>query len=300
MMGLFQSPDRVPERLRHVYLPGAPLAVTWVGHATAVIQIEDRVVVTDPVFTESVGQVSQRLVEPGVAVEALPPIDAIVVSHLHFDHLSLGSLEMLEPKARALVVPRGGSVYVPRSRPLPFELSPGQAFERGGLRVTAVPVRHLGWRYAVDQEWMQRSFTGYVIEYAGRRVFFGGDTAKAPEVFRAVGEKYGPFDLVLMPIAPIAPRGFMCRVHVDPVEALDAFEQLRGKTLVPIHFDTFVNSLDERGEAPRRLLQEVGHRGYPAGRVVVLPPGGRWVMPRGAAGRAGRPDPPRPGPAARR
>ena len=83
----------------------ARLAVLWIGHATALVQIDDKVILTDPVFTSSVGQLSKRLVEPGLDPENLPPVDAVLISHMHFDHLSLGSLEMIERKVRMLLMP---------------------------------------------------------------------------------------------------------------------------------------------------------------------------------------------------
>ena len=102
----------------------ARLAVLWVGHATALVQIDDKVILTDPVFTSTVGMLSRRLVEPGIDPQDLPPLDAVLISHMHYDHLSLGSLELIEPRSNPLV-PRGGLAYlrtsVPRPRAPPVE-----------------------------------------------------------------------------------------------------------------------------------------------------------------------------------
>lgn len=285
----FHGTREVPNKLERVAEPRARLAVTWVGHATAVLQLDDKFVLTDPVFTPTVGQVSRRIVEPGVEVSALPQLDAVLISHLHFDHLSLGSLDLVEHKVRQLILPRGGSIYVPRSRLLPTELSAHERWQHDGLVVTAVPVRHLGWRFGLDQAWMTTSYTGYVIEYHGLKVYFGGDTAYDATLFRSIGERYGPFDLVLLPIGPIEPRDYICRAHTNPEEALSVFQDLGGRVLVPIHYDTFVDSLDQVGDATRRLDREVRRRGLPTERVVVLSQGERRVLtwrhpspPRGA------------------
>jgi L-ascorbate metabolism protein UlaG (beta-lactamase superfamily) len=274
----FEDIRKVEPKISEPVRPEAELAVLWVGHATVLIQIADRFVLTDPVFTDTVGQVSKRLVEPGILVESLPPIDLVLVSHMHFDHLSLGSLELIEPKVRDLVVPQRGLVYVPGFSFRTWELATWESWERGGLRVTAVPVRHNGFRYGLDGEWMTTSYTGYVVEYAGRTVYFGGDTAMS-EGFRATRERFPAIDLALLPIAPIHPREFMCRSHIDPKQALEAFFALGARRLVPIHYDTFVNSLDEFGEAPRELTRLARAAGV-SDRVVVLRTGEQRVLER--------------------
>jgi L-ascorbate metabolism protein UlaG (beta-lactamase superfamily) len=250
----FEDIREVRPKITDPVRPDAELAVLWVGHATVLIQIADRFVLTDPVFTDTVGQVSKRLVEPGIDPENLPPLDVVLVSHMHFDHLSLGSLERIEPKVRDLVVPQRGLLYVPGFSFPSWELATWESWERDGLRVTAVPVRHNGFRYGLDGEWMTTSYTGYVVEYAGRTVYFGGDTAMT-RGFRAAAERFPSIDLAILPIAPIEPRDFMCRAHIDPHEAVRAFFDLRARFLVPMHFDTFVNSTDALGDAPRELTR---------------------------------------------
>lgn len=250
---LFSSPRKVAQNRRPV-APDARLAVVWVGHATALVQIDDKVILTDPVFTASVGQLSHRIVEPGIDPKDLPPIDAVVVSHLHMDHLSLGSLGLIEPRVRTLLLPRGGTAYLTDGFGFPaYEVGAWQAWEKDGLRVTAVPVSHVGFRYGIDDEWMTQSFTGYVIEYKGIKVYFGGDTAYDQRVFAEVGQRFPGIDLALLPIAPIEPRELMRKTHMDPPEALQAFVDLGASRMVPIHYDTFVNSTDEPGDALRAL-----------------------------------------------
>jgi N-acyl-phosphatidylethanolamine-hydrolysing phospholipase D len=256
----FEDIRKVESKLKDPVRPGAGLAVLWVGHATLLVQIGDKFVLTDPVFTDTVGQVSKRLVEPGLDAENLPPLDLVLVSHMHFDHLSLGSLERIEPKVRDLVVPQRGLVYVPGFSFRTWELETWESWERGGLRVTAVPVRHNGFRYGLDGEWMTTSYTGYVIEYAGHTVYFGGDTAMT-RGFRATAKRFPSIDVAILPIAPIQPREFMCRAHIDPADAVQAFLDLRARYLVPMHYDTFVNSYDEVGEAPRALGTAARARG---------------------------------------
>ena len=157
------------------------------------------------------------------------------------------------------------------------ELPSWQSHEVAGLRVTAVPVKHNGWRYTADRDWMTRSYTGYVIEYRGVSVYFGGDTAYTP-AFRETRERFTRLDLAILPIAPIHPRSFMCKSHVDPREALRAFGDLGARYMLPMHYDTFVNSLDGYGEAPLVLRELLPRFDLDEQRVAVLEHGEQRVF----------------------
>ncbi len=249
------DPDPVEDKVAQPYRMGAKLAVLWIGHASVLIQIEDKLILTDPVFTDTVAQISKRLVEPGLDVEALPPVDAVLISHVHFDHLSQGSLERIQDRVGVLLAPTQAVNYIPRSRFPVREVREWQSWEDpDGLRITAVPVKHPGWRYALDSAWMTQASTAYVIEYKGVTVYFGGDTAYHPTHFKRTGEKFPGIDLALLPIGPIEPRDFMKRVHTDPKEAFQIFEDLGAARMLPIHFETFINSADTR-EGPRLALE---------------------------------------------
>jgi L-ascorbate metabolism protein UlaG (beta-lactamase superfamily) len=249
-----------PTRITQPARTDARLAVLWIGHATVLIQIDDKLILTDPFLVPTVGQFSRRVVDPGIDPANIPQLDAVVISHMHFDHMSLGSLELIEKKTPRLFVPQGGLVYVPNFAFDARELGTWKTFEQDGLRITAVPVNHVGWRYGIDSAWMT-SFTGYLFEYHGIRVYFGGDTAYDNRAFKEAGARFPNIDLALLPIAPIHPRTFMKRVHMDPPEALDAFRELGAKTMIPIHFDTLVNGFDDPGEARNALLAEAKKRG---------------------------------------
>lgn len=275
---MIAGPSPAPGHTEQPMVPGARLSVVWIGHATALVQMGDHAVLTDPVLTRTMGELAARLVAPGIEAERLPRLDAVLISHMHLDHLSYGSLEKIEDRTAALLVPRGGVVFVPDLDFPVFELGAWQSWESAGLRITAVPVQHGGSRYGVDGAWMTTTFTGYVIEHAGVTVYFGGDTAYAPGLFTAVARRFPRIDLALLPISPIHPRDLVRHRHMDPEEALAAFADLGARWMVPIHHGTFVNSFDRPGEALAALRAAMARRGLDGARVVILGQGEQRVF----------------------
>jgi len=272
------EPRHAPFKTLDARRPDALLSVVWIGHATALVQLDDKFVLTDPVFTPSVGAISRRLVEPGMDAADLPQLAAAVVSHMHMDHFSYDSLAQIEHKTAHVLLPRGTQESLPRYAFASHELAHWQSIELDGVRITAVPVRHVGGRFGLDLAWSPESFTGYVFEYHGLSVYFGGDTAFDAELFRAARERFPALDLALLPICPSAPREYMKLVHMDPLEALDAFALLGAKYMVPIHFDTFINSGDVPGECGRVLRAEVALRELGVERVPILEIGEQRVI----------------------
>ncbi len=288
LSALFSTPAKVPHKITRPFRADARLAVLWVGHATVLLQMDDKLILTDPVFTSTIGQVSRRLVEPGIDVENVPRVDVALISHLHFDHLSLGSLSLLERKIGTLIVPQKGLVYVPDYPFESIELPTWSTWESGGLRVTAVPVQHSGFRYGIDRDWMDRSFTGYVIEYHGLTVYFGGDTAYNHDDVAATAARFPSIDLALLPIAPIQPRAHMEDRHVDPEEATRIFLELKARFFVPIHFDTFINSDDAPGDALAALRTAAAAHRLAAPTLQVLTQGEQRVLVPRPAGESRR------------
>ena len=271
-------PRAIEHRITDPAHPDARIAVLWVGHATVLVQIDDKYVLTDPVFTRSVGELSPRLVEPGIAPENLPPLAAVVVSHQHFDHLSYDSLAMIERKTPVVLVPPGTLSILPRFAFESRELARWESWDASGVKVTAVPVRHVGGRWGIDQPWNAEGFTGYVFEYHGLSVYFGGDTALDAEAFRATRARFPDLSLALLPICPLAPRSYMKATHMSPSEALDALDLLGAAHMMPIHFDTFINSDDVPGECPRVLRDEIAKRALPPDKVAILEIGEQRVL----------------------
>jgi L-ascorbate metabolism protein UlaG (beta-lactamase superfamily) len=254
----------------------ARLSIQWIGHATMLVQMDDKWILTDPFLEHRMALVQGRMVGAGLAPQELPKLDAVLISHMHPDHLSLGSLGQIQRKVSRLFVPEGGLVYIPDYSFDVRQLRTWQSFESDGLRITAVPVRHVGGRYGIDTAWMTKSFTGYVVEYHGLSVFFGGDTAYDAHDFQRTRQSFPHLDVALLPIAPIRPYDRMRKVHMDPDGALDALTDLGASKMVPMHFDT-LKSDDGPGEARARLLAQAHARGLDD-RVEVLRVGQRAVI----------------------
>jgi L-ascorbate metabolism protein UlaG (beta-lactamase superfamily) len=197
--------------------------LTWVGHATVLVELGEAAVLTDPVLRRRVAHLRRRTPAP----RAPPRLDAVLISHLHRDHLDLPSLKLLDPSV-PVVVPRGGASVLRRSGRELIELSAGEALDVAGLRVRAVPAVHDGRRSPLSRP---AEAVGYVVEKR-RRVYFAGDTARFDEMAELVG-----LDAALLPIWGWGPR--LGPGHMDPGEAAEAVALMRPRLVVPIHWGTF-------------------------------------------------------------
>lgn len=251
------------------------LSLLWAGHATVLIQIEDKVFLTDPLFTMTAGMLSKRYIEPGLDPAALPRVDYTLISHLHFDHFSFASLDML-PTDGTLLLPLGGLAYTPEFDFREIrELGPWESLQEDGVRITAVPVQHFSGRYGVDIPWMRdRGYTGYVIQYHGRTVFVGGDTGYHPALFKEIGKRFA-IDVALLPIAPVEPRDFMRFAHADPSEALQIFTDVHATLMVPMHHRTLLQGFDATETFAVEQLQALAAEQGTHERVIVLEIGER-------------------------
>ena len=265
----------VPHKEHTPVVERTGLSVLWAGHATVLIQIEDKIFLTDPLFTTTAGMLSKRYIEPGIEPASLSRVDYTLISHLHFDHFSFGSLDML-PADGTLLIPFGVLAYTPD---LDFrqirELNPWESLEEDGVKITAVPVQHFSGRYGIDIPWMRdRGYTGYVIEYHGRTVFVGGDTGYHPALFKDIGQRFS-IDLAIVPIAPIEPRDFMRFAHVEPAEALQIFADVKATYMVPMHHRTLLQGFDPSETFPVEQLQALAEKQGIREQVIVLEIGER-------------------------
>ena len=263
----------------------APLAVTWLGHATALVEIDGYRLLTDPVWSERCSPSKtlgpQRLHPVPLDLEALPALDAVVISHDHYDHLDMDTVRLLARTQRAVfVAPLGVGAHlrewgIPASRVV--ELDWGSSYTIDDLTLTCTPARHFSGRFLSRNNtlWSSWVFTG-----PAHRAFFGGDTGYT-SAFADIGSRHGPFDLTLLPIG--AYNKSWPDIHMDPEEAVRAHRDLNaaapGGVLVPIHWGTFRLAPHPWAEPADRLVEAA------VGAVVdiaVPKPGGR-VVPGAAA-----------------
>ncbi|MDA8110613.1 MAG: MBL fold metallo-hydrolase [Betaproteobacteria bacterium] len=242
-------------------------ALTWIGHATFLVQLGGRSALVDPVMSASIAAgLVPRNVAPGLAWDALPRIDVVLVTHNHRDHMDAPTLKKLGPDP-LYAVPRGMGRWFERAglRRV-VEMAWWQQEELAGLKVTFVPAEHWSRRGLFDTNatW----WGGYVIERAGLRVYHSGDTAWF-EGFSLIREKCGTIDAAMLPIGAYAPRWFMRRQHMDPGDAVRAFSALGATRFVAMHWATF-KLTDEDLREPPQLLREIWARaGLPDERLAI-------------------------------
>jgi len=262
--------------------PASHLTVTWVGHSSLLVQLGGLNILTDPMWSERASPVRfagpRRWVAPGIGFDDLPPLDLVLQSHNHYDHLDDRTVRRLaasHPDA-AWVVPLGLAVFVQqRGGRSVVELDWWQEHGIGALRVAAIPAQHFSSRGFGDRG--DTLWCGFALTASGRRVCFAGDTGFHPD-FGVIGERYGPFDVALLPIGAYEPRWFMRYVHMNPEEAVEAFRALNARVMVPIHWGTFKLTDEAMDEPPARARAAWQRAGLPAGGYRQLAHGETLVL----------------------
>lgn len=253
--------------------PETGLRLTWLGHSTVLLELDGTRVLTDPVFGERASPLSfagpRRFHPVPVALSALPPLDLVVLSHDHYDHLCRDTMTALARMSVPIVTALGvgarlEALGIDAARIT--ELDWHESTQVGPLRVVAAPSQHFSGRTVGDRN--HTLWASWVLEGPRHKVYFSGDTGLTEE-FRDIGGRYGPFDLVMLEVG--AWNEAWGDIHLGPVNALRAFDMLGGGTLLPVHWGTFNLALHAWDEPAETLLAEAG------GRRVVTPRLGRVV-----------------------
>lgn len=242
-------------------------SLTWVGHASFVMRLGGLLVATDPVFSERIQGVVPRLVAPGVVPEAIPPVDVVLVSHNHYDHLDLPSLKRIGPAA-LYVVPVGNGATLKRAGlPRVVELDWWETHREGALEVTLVPARHWSMRAPWDRN--DGLWGGFVVRGPEGTAYHSGDTAFF-DGFAEIRARCGPVDWAMLPVGAYEPRWFMEPQHMNPDDALRAFELLAARVMVAMHWGTFVLTDEPASEPPARTREGFAARGWDPSRLWVM------------------------------
>jgi N-acyl-phosphatidylethanolamine-hydrolysing phospholipase D len=253
--------------------PEAP-QVTWLGHSTFLIQYKGKAILTDPMLSERASPVSfagpKRLVATPITYADLPAIDYIVISHNHYEHLDLETLEQLGDSPVILVPLKlkewFESAGLNASRVLEFDWWDQANF--GAVSFVATPSQHWSARGLFDRN--ETLWAAWHIQIEDFSVWFGGDTGYNEVQFKEIGAKFGEVDLGLIPIGAYAPRWFMAQQHIDPEEAVVVHQDIRAKRSIGMHWGTFQLSAEPMFEPQVRLAQAVQEHGLKPDEFVTL------------------------------
>ena len=254
--------------------------MTWIGHATALLQLDGVNILTDPVFSDRASPFSfvgpKRRMPPGLAIAELPHIDAVVISHSHYDHLDLASVRALNKQAGGpphFLVPLGIKRWLSKQGiNNAEELDWGDRTRVAGLDFWFLPATHWSARGIGDRNetlwggWAVKTAPGAAHPFS---IYFAGDTGYSGD-FKRIGAAFGCFDLALIPIGAYAPRWFMAGEHIDPEEAVKVFQDIGAKKAIGIHWGTFELSDEPLDEPPKKLEAAAHAAGLPDGVFSVL------------------------------
>lgn len=250
--------------------------LTWIGHATVLLQLNGKNILTDPHFSDRASPVQfagpKRVVPPGVELDDLPFIDAIVLSHDHYDSLDKGTVRRLRDREGGertrFFVPLGLKKWFEDlgvTNVTELDWWAGARFD--DLEFICVPVHHWSQRAPFTRN--STLWAGWVIRSDNFRFFFGGDSGYTPH-FKEIGDRLGPFDLAAIPIGAYEPRWFMRHHHISPEEAVQVHQDVKSRKSVGIHWGTFILTDEPLDEPPKRLAKAKDGRNVPEDAFVVL------------------------------
>ena len=279
-----QIADGVPGEPPVARVPKGSLFVTPVGHATFLIQLDGLNILTDPIWSERCSPVSwagpKRHREPGIRFEDLPPIDAVLVSHNHYDHLDLPTLKRLAEKGVQRSVTALGNRDLIHDTGIPDvnELDWWQSVRLSEeVTVTLVPAQHFSSRTLWDRD--ETLWGGFVISGPSGNVYFAGDTGYGP-YFREIAERFSPISVALLPISPFRPtqsseplHRHYPEIHMSPAEAVQAHLDLRAKQSIAAHFQVFQLGADGFDDALNALKSALAKRDLKPDAFIAPLPG---------------------------
>lgn len=273
---------RVPADREAIHRPGTAPQVTWIGHATFLIQYRNTTILTDPVFSDRASPVSfagpKRVLPPALAIDELPPVDIVLVSHNHYDHLDTATVRALGDRVQWRV-PLGIRDWMIRKGIAPNrvrEFDWWNSERLGETEITAAPMQHWSARGFGDRN--RTLWVSWAVEIGDFSLWFCGDTGYNAIQFLDIGERFGGFDLAIIPIGAYAPRWFMKDAHVTPEEAATIHDEIRSRFSVAHHWGAFRLSAEPLDEPPRRLAEAMRDRGEGAAPFVSMAVGETRIL----------------------
>ncbi|HEU5155009.1 MAG TPA: MBL fold metallo-hydrolase [Gemmatimonadales bacterium] len=267
------------------------VVVTFIGHASFLVQVADVNLLIDPVYAERASPLSfagpRRVRAPGVRLDDLPPISCVLLSHNHYDHCDLRTLRALDHRFHIPIVTPIGNRRLLQAAGIEHieELDWWERARTAPLPVTLTPAQHFSARHPFDRN--RALWGGFLIETPGPRIFFAGDTGYGSH-FGEIAARLGPIDFALIPIGAYEPRWFMKDIHMNPAEAVQAHLDLAPRESLAMHFGTFQLTPEGIDDPPRELAKALLDRGVPAERFRAVPVGASvWVRGRDGTGGSG-------------
>ncbi|RVT93821.1 MBL fold metallo-hydrolase [Sphingomonas crocodyli] len=263
---------------------GDDLRVIWIGHATVLIQTQGLNILTDPVWADRVGPLGitgpVRTRAPGVRLGDLPPIDLILISHNHYDHMDLDTIEALWRRDRPLIFTSLGNDTLLKDRDIASVTRDwgGGVPVRSGVSVIVERVHHWGSRWGSDRN--RALWSGFTLKLPGGNIFFAGDTGWGDGAWVRETAKHGPYRLAILPIGAYHPRDVFSGNHIDPQQSTTVFQQLAARQALGIHWGTFQLTEEAMDEPRAELARVVRARRIDPSRFRTLLPGQSWDVPK--------------------
>ncbi len=260
------------------------ITLSWIGHSTVLMNFFGISIITDPVFSEKIGinlmglttLGPKRLVAPALRMDELPPIELILLSHAHMDHLDFPTLRRMDKSIQVVMAKNTSDLLRGRGWKNITELDWGEKTTFNGITIEALRAQHFGWRFPWEQDRSKgflngRSFNAYLLSKNDKYILFGGDTAYQ-EYFKVLAERHIDIELAMMPIGAYNP---WIRAHANPEQAVEMAKHMNAKAILPIHWNTFTLSSEPQGEPIERLKKAIAEH---SPRLALDDIGKTWTM----------------------
>ena len=273
------TPTRPPARVT-----GQAMRVTWIGHTTVLVQTQGLNILTDPVWSDVAGPWNllgpRRSRAPGVRFENLPRINLVLLSHNHYDHMDLPTLDRLWARDHPLIVTSLGNDTILKGRGIAAVARDwgGAVRVRPGVWVIVERVHHWGSRWGQDRN--RALWSGFTVTLPGGNIFFAGDTGYGDGAWPGLAARHGPFRFAILPIGAYYPRDIFGGNHIDPEQAVAIFRTLGARHALGVHWGTFRLTGESAYQPPVELAATLRAEHIRTDRFVTTQPGQGWMIPR--------------------